>query len=163
MINNKLNLSLFIILFLAMSSMPLFSQTADEIETLLISKSITYAQAARFSLEASNVIAIRDPQEAFNYAQEQKMLPKKTASGDSARLANVSLLLMRAFNIKGGIFYSITKNSHYAYRELVHLNIIQGRADPSMTVSGEQLLFLIGKLLAKQESEVMAFNSRDKS
>jgi len=69
--------------------------TADEIETLLNANTVTYAQAARFVLEASDVTAIGDPEEAFNYAAERKWLPNKAAAGDAARFDAISLLLMR--------------------------------------------------------------------
>jgi hypothetical protein len=151
---------ILLILILCLLAVPVFAQvpetdkaprsqsTAAEIETLLSAKTITYAQASRFVLEAANALAADNGEEAFNYAVQQNWLPKNAASGDPARLNNISLLLMRSFNAKGGIMYSITKSPHYAYRELVYLNIIQSRADPSMLVSGEQLLFYVNKILA---------------
>jgi hypothetical protein len=63
-------------------------------------------------------------------------------------LDNISKLLIGSFNVKGGIMYSITKSPHYAYRELTYLKVIQNRADPSMLVSGEQLIFYVNRLLA---------------
>jgi len=125
--------------------------TASEIEVLLNTKAITYSQAARFTLEAANVQAFDNPGEAFNYAVQQGWLPGNVGPDDSARLDRISLLLMRAFNIGGGIMYSITGNSHYAYRELVYINVIQRRSDPAMFVSGERLLFYVGRLLSLQE------------
>jgi len=145
----------FLILSLATASA--FAQThrsqstAQEIETLLNSKTVTYAQAARFVLEAADALATDNGEEAFNYAVQQKWLPQKAAPGDPARLDNVSQLLLRSFNIKGGIMYTITKNPHYAYRELVYFKIIQDRADPSMLVSGEQLLFYVNRIIAGEK------------
>jgi len=48
--------------------------------------------------------------------------------------------------------YSITKSPHYAYRELTYKKTIQGRADPHMEVSGERLLFITGRILARREA-----------
>jgi hypothetical protein len=127
--------------------------TAAEIETLLSTGAVTYAAAARFLLEASDTLKTSNPEEAFQYAVEQKWLPKKAAADDPARLDAISLLLMRSFGIKGGLFFSISKNSHYAYRELVNKKIIQGRTDPAMKVSGERLLLITGRILAQGESE----------
>jgi len=141
--------SLFIFNF---SLFSLFAQsTAAEIETLLNSSAVTYAQAARFVLEAADVTALRDPGEAFRYAAERGWLPKKVSANDAARLDAVSLLLMRSFDVKGGILYSITKSPHYAYRELTYKKTIQGRSDPHMEVSGEKLLFITGRILARRE------------
>jgi hypothetical protein len=91
---------------------------------------------------------------AFEYALEQKWLPAYTESGSTAALNGVSLLLMGAFGIKGGIMYSAVKSPHYAYRELTHQGIIQGRSDPDMAVSGDLLLFMTGKVLDRIEGEL---------
>jgi len=145
----------FVIICLLANSVFLSAQesqsTAEEIETLLNTGVVTYAQASRFVLEAANVLAASDPKEAFDYAMQQKWLPKNVSADGLARLDHISLLLMSSFNVKGGIMYSITKNSRYAYRELVYLNVIQYRADPAMPVSGERLLFVVGRLIGESE------------
>ncbi|MDR0442330.1 MAG: hypothetical protein LBH44_02870 [Treponema sp.] len=126
---------------------------AEEIETLLSTEAVTYAAAARFLLEAADVIVTPDPQEAFRYAMWQKWLPKNTAADGTARLDGISKLLMHSFDMKGGVMYSITKNHRYAYRELVHKKIIQGRCGPAMNVSGERLLAITGRMLSEKEKE----------
>jgi hypothetical protein len=142
-------LLIFICIF-STSHLPAQS-TANKIETLLSTDAVTYAAAAQFLLEASETMKTSKPDEAFKYAVDQKWLPKTAAAGDPARLDAISLLLMRSFNIKGGLFYSFAKNPHYAYRELVHKKIIQGRMDPAMKLSGERLLLITGRILAMQE------------
>jgi hypothetical protein len=54
---------------------------------------------------------------------------------------------MAAFGIKGGIMYSLFPGPRYAYRELLHLKLIQGRADENFTLSGERLLQILGRVL----------------
>ena len=130
----------------------LSAQTADKIEALLTTPAVTYAQAARFILEASEEAKTSDPTEAFNYALARKWLPKKASPDTTAQIEGVSLLFMRAFNLKGGLFYTIAKNPHYAYRELVYRAVIQGKSDPHMNVSGEQLLFITGRILSILEN-----------
>ncbi|MCL2441200.1 MAG: hypothetical protein FWD14_05630 [Treponema sp.] len=159
----KINLifirAFFALFFLAVPAF-LQASTAGEIETLLNSKTISYAQASRFVLEAAGVFVTANNEEAFNYAVQQNWLPENTASGDTARLDHVSLLIMGSFDIKGGIMYSFFRNSHYAYRELAYLNIIQSRSDPMMLVSGENLLLYINRILTQQEAQVLAANRR---
>ena len=89
---------------------------------------------------------------AFSQAAEWNWLPGDAAPVDKATLDGVSLLVMQAFNLKGGLFYSFVKNPHYAYRELVHKGIIRGRVDPGMLVSGDLLLFMIGEVLSIVEN-----------
>ena len=136
--------------------LPVFlpAQTAAEIEELLNTKAVSYEQAARFVLEAADLSAPRTPSEAFQYAAEQRWLPKKAVGGGEASLQGVSLLVMRSFNFKGGLFYTLFKNPHYAYRELVYQDIIQGRSDPQMAVSGDTLLFIVNRAIARQGNDV---------
>ena len=146
----------FILCFLTAPAF-LFAQTtgrqspAQEIETLLGTNAVTYAQAARFALEASDAMAVPDRNEAFRYAVEREWLPGNVSANDTARLDGISLLLMRSFNIEGGILYSLTNNPHYAYRELIYRDVIRGRTDPAMNVSGELFLFLTGRVLSQRD------------
>jgi len=123
--------------------------TAAEIEMLLNTSAVTYAQAARFLLEASDAMVTSDHEEAFRYAAQRGWLPKKVSANDTARLDSISLLLMRSFDVKGGLLYTVTKSPHFAYRELTYRETIQGRANPGMNVSGEMLLFITGRILSQ--------------
>jgi len=127
-----------------------FAQTAAEIETLLSTSALNYEQAASFVLRAADISVSGS---AFNYAAEQNWLSGKAAPNGLIALNEVSLLIMGAFGIKGGIMYSAVKSPHYAYRELEHQGIIQGRVDPGLAVSGGLLLFMIGKVLDRIEGE----------
>jgi hypothetical protein len=141
-----------IILICFFVSIPCFlhAQTAVRIERLLGQNTVSYQEAALLVLEASGHL---DPAkntragDAFNFARERKWLPADAKAGDAVNLKNLSLLIARAFGIKGGLFYSIFKNPHYAYRTLVYYNIIQGKADPGMNVTGEFLLFMVNRAI----------------
>ena len=144
-------------IFIILLSAPAHAQTAARLETLLNKTVVSWSDAAVFILEASDAAAdgnqqdLSDPLDAFNFAADKKWLPKNAASGDTARLNGVALLLMRSFDLKGGIVYSIAKSPHHAYRELVYKGIIRGGTDPDMPVSGQQLLLMISKLLSVKE------------
>ena len=125
----------------------LSAQTAPQIETLLDQPEMNWADAVSFTLEAAEQAAL-DPVDAFNFAAERKWLPKNAAPDARVRLDGFAHLLIQAFELKGGIFYSLTKSPHYAYRELVYREVIQGRADPHDVVSGQELLFLVSQILS---------------
>ena len=134
----------------------LSAQTAALIEQLLETRTVSYEQAASFVLEAADLEDFSSgasSAEAFNYAAERRWLPRRVSGSDEATLQGVSLIIMQSFGFKGGIFYSMAKNQHYAYRELQYQEIIQGRTDPQMAVSGDYLLFMIGRALGKVEDE----------
>ena len=130
----------------------LHAQTAARLEALLNEKAVTWEQASAFVLEAADAGAYTNPQDAFNVSYGYNWLPKDIQSGDTARLDGVALLLMRSFELKGGMFYSMTKSPHHAYRELVFKKVIRGTSDPRMNVSGQDLLLMIGRMLAMREN-----------
>jgi hypothetical protein len=144
-------LFIFLVLSVQIFAPPaLPAQTAAELEALLATETLSYEQAASFVLRAADVTA---PGFAFDYAAERKWLSGRAAPDGKAALNEVSLLIMGAFGIKGGIMYSAVKSPHYAYRELVHQGIIQGRSDPDLAVSGDLLLFMIGRVLNRIEGD----------
>jgi hypothetical protein len=145
---------IYVICFLLTAPVLLYAQTAAEIEKLLETEAVSYEQVAWLVLEAADLSGSFDrsaSDDAFKFAAQQGWMPKKAAPLDKASLEGVSLLVMRSFGIKGGFFYSLIKNPHYAYREMVYQDIIQGRSDPEMTVSGGLLLFIINRVLSRAE------------
>ena len=144
---------LFFGVCLLLASPQVFAQTAAELETLLHADAVTYKQAARFVLNAAD-ITDTSPENAFRYAMEKSWLPAAATQDTAAKLDGVSLLIMQAFNMKGGAFYTLMKTPHYAYRELLIQNIIQGRADSDMAVSGDLLLFVVNRALEQKEGEL---------
>ena len=134
-------------LFITVPSL-LFGQTAERIERLLKQEQVNFKDAALLVLEASGRL---DPSkqtnadDAFSFAKERGWLPKSAEANADARLDSLSLLVIRAFDIDGGLFFSLFKNPHYAYRAMVYRGIVQGRSDPQMFVSGELLLYTVNR------------------
>jgi hypothetical protein len=124
------------------------AQTAERLDALLDSTGVTYAEAAMIVLPAA-ALAGEDvsPETAFAEARERGLLPKAAEPGGALRLGGLAFLIMRAFDMKGGLFYTLFPGPRYAYRELVHQRLIQGRNDPALTVSGERLLRILGRVL----------------
>jgi len=148
-------------IFLLILCAALHAQTADEIQTLLKTPTVSYAQASRFVLEAADVEGAYDkknPQDAARFAIEKNWLPKNADSQDAITLERFSLLIMKAFNLKGGPMYTWFSNAHYSYREMVFQDLIQGRSDPHMKVSGEKMLFIVNRLLFRIEDEPWEFS-----
>jgi hypothetical protein len=125
------------------------AQSAERLEALLDSDAVSYEQATAFVLEAAEVSV--NSGEAFRYASEQSWLPRSAKAADNVRLDGLSLLVMKAFELKGGAFYSIFKNPHYAYRELQYRKIIEGMTAPAIAVSGDLLFFIVNRVLEHQE------------
>jgi len=130
---------------------------ASELEAVINTSVINYAQAAYFVLSSAYAVSGRNSDvnqdTAFNSALEHGWLSKKAAADAPIKLGALSFLIMKSFNMKGGFLYAIFPGSRYAFRELVSLNIIQGVADPSMTISGERFLLILGNALKIMEDK----------
>ncbi|MCL2764297.1 MAG: OmpA family protein [Treponema sp.] len=154
--NKKIWPAVFLFLF---SPFFLNAQIAEIIEDILETKYASFEQAAWIVVETVNSFNVNvsvsdanfDFEQAFLFAAEKRWIPARTDPKKDIKLRDVSRLIMRAFNMKGGPMYSVFKNSHYAYRELVYQRVIQGRADPGMKVSGDLLLFLVNRVLHEIE------------
>jgi hypothetical protein len=100
-------------------------------------------------LAAADILGPGLPEEtaAFDFAMSKEWLPLKARAGDSLKMEDLSLLIMRSFGLRGGFMYSIFHSAHFAYRELSYRKIIQGRLDPSVGISGDRLLQIISRTL----------------
>jgi len=144
----KAFLAFFCVLYVWPTSVAAQS-AAEEIETLLASAAVTYAQASRFVLEAAGAATLDDPLEAFHFAMDRNWLPRNAIPDAPARLDGVSLLFMRSFGMRGGIFFTLRGSPRWAYREMEYMGILPGRTIPNQRVSGDTLLYLASRVLAR--------------
>ena len=127
-----------------------FAQTAAELDALLETNTLTVSQAARFTLGA---VGLTPPElsgaTAVNAAYQQALSNGwvRSAQEDAITLQELAFLMMNAFELRGGIMYSIFRNPRYAYREMVYLRLMQGRVDANMRLSGQRFLQILGRTL----------------
>jgi hypothetical protein len=134
-------------LFLA-SAGALSAQTARVIDDLLELRVLSFETACAVTLAAAGfVLPNSAPEAAYQRALDMGALPKSAKPGGAIKLGQLSFLIMRAFNMKSGFCYALFPGPRYAYRELVHRKIIQGRNDPALSVSGERFLVILGRAL----------------
>jgi hypothetical protein len=129
------------------------SQTAADTESFLDAGKITVSQAAYVTLAAALESPPENPGAAFALAREKGWLPAKAESGSALTLGDLSLLVMKSFNLEGGLLYRLFPGSRYAYREMTSRGFIEGRSWPNLTVSGEQFLRVLGNVLAEGGAE----------
>ena len=137
-----------ILLFLTVFSLP--AQTAAEMDILLETNAVTKVVLARFVIDAAGLLppglsGEEADNTAFDMAVSEGWL--KGAATDTVTLRETAFLVMRSFNFSGGLMYTLFKSPRYAYREMIYLELIQGRAYPSYQVSGRRLLQIIGRAL----------------
>jgi hypothetical protein len=127
------------------------AQTAAELEALLESPVVSVAQAARFVLEAAGTSSflVNAEKESFDLAKHLGWVPKAASPDDPVTMRDLSRMIMAAFDLEGGILYSLRPSARYAYREMVYQQYIQGNTDPQFTISGERLLRVLGRVLSR--------------
>jgi hypothetical protein len=118
------------------------------IDDLLEAEAVSFETACAVTLAAAG-LAVPDPlpETAYQEALEMGALPKSAKPEAAINLGQLSFLLMKAFNMKSGFCYALFPGPRYAYRELAYRKIVQGRNDPSLSVSGERLLLILGRVL----------------
>ena len=143
------------VLFLFLLPVLAQAQTAADMDALLETQAVNAAQAARFVLEAADLLpaglsGAEAESAAYDLAKSKGWT--SLASGDEVTLKDAAFLIMSAFDIEGGFMYALFPGPRYAYREMVYRKLIQGRADPAMPVSGSRLLQIIGRTLNQTAS-----------
>ena len=134
-----------------------FAQTAAELEAILGTGELSCGQAARFVRASVRDGVASDsvsPYADFDEAMANRWFPKKTSANESITLGKLSFLMMRAFNIKGGMMYAAFPGPRYAFRSMVSHSYIQGVSDPAMKVSGERFLQILGRVLSSTGEEI---------
>jgi hypothetical protein len=135
------------LLLFAASAHTLGAQTAAELERILALPAVSCGDAAWLVLGAAGDPA-DSPGEAYRFAAGRGWLPRKAAAETAITLGGLSFLIMRAFNIKGGLMYALFPGPRYACRELQALGLLRGRIYPTSKVSGAECLQLLGETLS---------------
>jgi hypothetical protein len=131
------------------------AQTAADMDRLLNMREISYAQAARFVLPAAGFLADdAAPEAAFVAARREGWLPAEARPEALINFDELSFLIMNAFEISGGLLYSLFPGPRYAYRELQYNKFLPDGSDPDFSVSGESLLAILGKVMDAEDVDV---------
>jgi len=124
-----------------------FGQTSADIEEVLGERAVTCEQATWFTLAAALDSQPANPQAAFTLALESGWLPADAQRSAPINGGSLAYLMMKAFDINGGIMYRLTGNRRYAYREMKYRGYIDASAYPNRAVSGEQFLQILSNVI----------------
>ena len=143
-----------VICVLLLGAASLFGQSNEAIDRILSQEPLTYGAAAYLVLTASG-----DLSDSASFDDAVSMLHHQSRSIDNREsrepvtLGEYSYLVMQALSIRGGIAYRLFPGPRYAARELAATGIAQDSAFPSMHLSGERAVRLLGRALAYVEGE----------
>lgn len=138
-----------IIVFLAamILGFSLYAQSAEVITQILDSDEISFGQICYLSAVSQGLISDDSSfDDAISALIKQGQIRESTNANDSAKLSDVASIYAKLFDLKGGLFYRITKASpRYALKHLKAEGIIPQVYDPSKIISGREALSLFTK------------------
>ena len=137
-----------LIFLIAAAALPSAAQSNQLLDEILEAPAVTYGQAAYLVLTAVQKLPESStPAEAAEALAGAGWRLKVRPADEPITLGDYSFLLMQAFELSGGMFYSLFPGPRYATRELAYRRLIPGKAYPGKAVTGEEAVRLLGAVM----------------
>lgn len=133
-----------------------FGQAAEKIDKILETENATFGQAVYLIQTALNDGADGlDFETAFDRfkSENENLIRDSVSAEDVIPIKTYAFLLMKAFDVKGGMMYRIYPCPRYAYRDLRYLAVIQGKNNPDALMTGSVMLQILGRIGTVQGGE----------
>ena len=131
----------------------IWGQNAATIDSLLEKQQVSMSDVAWIMFGAANIIDENtSPTAAFVELQQRSKRYTRYRPGDAATLADLCLIGMIAFDVPGGIMFTITRAPRYAFRDARYRRIIPGGLNPQSKVSGANALRYTGRFIYYSDS-----------
>jgi hypothetical protein len=138
--------------FLFAGFLPLAAQSNQLLDQILDQPELSFGQAAYLVLTATQKLPDEaGPEQAAEALADSGWKVKVRPADTPITLGEYSYLLMQAFALKGGLFYRLFPRPRYAARELAYRAWITGKAYPGRTLSGEEAVRMLGKVMEARE------------
>jgi len=133
-----------------------FGQSAEKVDKILETEQATFGQAAYLIQTALN-----DGSDGLDFdiafdrfkSENENLIRDSVTAEDIISTKTYAFLLMKAFDIKGGLMYRIYPCPRYAYRNLRYLAVIQNKNDPDAPMTGTAMLQIFGRIDTIQGGE----------
>ena len=140
-----------LLIILSMGSTAGFAQSNSVLDAILDQEKVEFSSAVYLALSAAELIE--------ETATAEEAMGALAASGwgfpveapAEITLGQYSYLLMKAFNIPGGLMYRMFPGPRYATREAAFLGFVTDRPTPTRNLSGEEAVRMLGAVLTWKE------------
>ena len=151
----KIQVSILFLLLIPFIN-PLYAQTASEMDSMLTATSVSASMGARFVLGAADLLDAElsgeeAEKEAYELAVSNGWI--RVAEDENLTLQDTAFLMMKAFEMKGGVMYSLFETPRLAYREMIYQKLITGHVDGTMKVHGPRFLQILDRVMSYAASE----------
>ena len=146
--NMKKSLLLLIVALLSFSAT---AQNSEKLTELINSKTATYGQVAYlYGVYSEKIDENASYEESFEVLKENFPLKKEISSSSPVTLSELSFICAKLADLKGGIFYTLFSNPHYAFKELQAKEILPENSDPSQKVNGRDVIAIFNGCLSQE-------------
>jgi len=132
---------------LAIATLPLAAQDAEILSGILEKQTASVTDFAY--LVASQLGMECTPFEAYTYCDRFGTFPFKADAEQPVTVLLVSHFLMANYGLKGGIMWGATGSARYAWKELKAQGFWKAGIDPSMVLTGRDLLRAMNRFVSK--------------
>jgi len=137
----------FVIAILAIAALSAAAQDSGFLDRISATAALSCADAAYLVMVgAEKTNESESPDQALIDARTMGAASVSMVGEAPIRMDRFAFMIMKAFELKGGIFYSLFPSPRYAYRELVSKGVIQGNVDPADPVDGSMALRMTGRV-----------------
>lgn len=124
-----------------------FSQNAQAVTEILEKGTANYMDFSY--LVASELGMDVSPFEAYTYCDRFGIFPYGHRVTDPVSVKTMSHFFMTAYAMKGGILWTATHNARYAWKELRANGFWSQGTDPSMHLSGRDMVRAVSRFFAR--------------
>ncbi len=146
---NKIKFLFIALIFV--SPLSAFGQSNDVIDGILEAEILNcgmgaYLVATAAGLGDDNIA----PAQAFILLQEKNWIKEFRTPSAGMTLGEFSFLIMKGFEMKGGLMYSIFPSPRYASRELGFMGYISKNSGAYRSMTGGEAVSIIGKIMRER-------------
>ncbi len=146
--------SVLILGVLLLTIFNLYSQSNEMIDKLTGEKKADFGKTALLILTGAGLLKdSAQPPEALKYIFRNKWGFKNKTENSPVNAGELAYLIMKAFNLGGGLMYTLFPGPRYAYRELTFLNLLSSKGGPYREVSGLEVVNTLSRVLNWKEGE----------
>ncbi|MBN1524503.1 MAG: hypothetical protein JW904_08475 [Spirochaetales bacterium] len=144
--------TIFFFICFVFTGLALFAQSNVLIDQLLEEQQATFGKSIYMVLSAAELV----PANAAVDTAMKKLADSNwniTKAADAPiTLGEVAYILMKAFDMQGGVMYSLFPGPRYACREFEYRDFIRKSPYPDRTLTGAEVMQIIAKVLSAQEA-----------
>lgn len=123
------------------------AQSADGVTKAIETEKATCGQCAYFIATALELVKDNaSEREALESLMNAGIVSKNYEPSTIIRKDVFSGMCMKAWKLKGGLFYTITKANRYAFREFKAMGFFDSNSFPSQSISGPDMLDIISTI-----------------